>query len=430
MTVTLNVFGWGFACVSSRAIRAESIQSTSMQSSAVLIPLFDLMNHDFQPNVKIVDKGDYFELRAIKNISRGAELRMNYGPLTNLQFLSDYGITFPNNPNDEIPVIISRELINYANTIFFQHDRRRFVSINGSDPKITAIAPVEIDLPNWKKFWLRAMDIQLSKESRMKLRLPITSGSSLSDETLFAGIDTKLLGLLRVLVSTKEDELLQLNYTPMDIHRPRHLLSLQNEAKVLQMLISIVLLVYAAHNSAIEDDLISLQRQEPPKETESTVCFDFDTFATNPQVTAEEFQQIRARVWSAWQNIMQWHQIEGDDTKLHRNQKIDELISTIGSQQLIDMKVEKRKEKKLRREKNNNWIDVKVLDEVIAKVSKESQEYYFQYHASGSADTEKNQTIPLSLNKQELYKFRIHKKLMLINIIRSLASHYSVSSNL
>mmetsp|Transcript_36277 Transcript_36277/g.79207 ORF Transcript_36277/g.79207 Transcript_36277/m.79207 type:complete len:408 (-) Transcript_36277:44-1267(-) len=85
---------WSLAIVNSRAMR-------STVGRWALVPVLDLVNHDFEPNVEVrtADSGHgAMYLQATRQIQGGEELLRSYGDLSNTELLALYGFSVPSNP--------------------------------------------------------------------------------------------------------------------------------------------------------------------------------------------------------------------------------------------------------------------------------------------------------------------------------------------
>ena len=53
---------------------------TTMTPVRFLAPVFDLINHDRDPNAEFIREGDSFDVRATRDISNVSQILISYGP--------------------------------------------------------------------------------------------------------------------------------------------------------------------------------------------------------------------------------------------------------------------------------------------------------------------------------------------------------------
>lgn len=76
----------------------------------LVTPLFDFLNHSFEPNCRVVlsekdflgKKTPTVELEALRKIDIGEQLLINYGNYSNISLLQKFGFTVPNNPYNSL----------------------------------------------------------------------------------------------------------------------------------------------------------------------------------------------------------------------------------------------------------------------------------------------------------------------------------------
>ena len=99
----LEEWQWALDCVQSRSFVLETLQGVKCMC---LCPMADIFNHDptapatldFHPETRT------FELRTRRAWSKGDEIRITYGALSNADLLQYYGFVMPRNPHDHLSI--------------------------------------------------------------------------------------------------------------------------------------------------------------------------------------------------------------------------------------------------------------------------------------------------------------------------------------
>lgn len=121
-SIDASSLGWAMSAVSSRAFRLhhEKIHDGTQVDAAMMLPLIDMCNHSFNPNVQIVQQQDaknpdvLVKVVAERQIKQNDPLLLNYGCLSNDYFLLDYGFVMPSNPYDCIELTYDGALLDAA----------------------------------------------------------------------------------------------------------------------------------------------------------------------------------------------------------------------------------------------------------------------------------------------------------------------------
>lgn len=106
--VDASSLGWAMSTVSSRAFRlhGKKLQDGSHTDVQMMLPLIDMCNHSFHPNVNIVQEPGVKSTKMLVKVVAGAQIKQNdplelsYGCLNNDLFLLDYGFVIASNPYD------------------------------------------------------------------------------------------------------------------------------------------------------------------------------------------------------------------------------------------------------------------------------------------------------------------------------------------
>eukprot|EP00742_Colponemidia_sp_Colp-10_P011346 GILJ01012592.1.p1 GENE.GILJ01012592.1~~GILJ01012592.1.p1 ORF type:complete len:467 (+),score=60.08 GILJ01012592.1:35-1435(+) len=94
----LALFYWTMGTLFTRAHSGAKLEGLN------LIPFIDCFNHSLHPNcthdVVSIDGQQYYQIRAVSDISKGSQLFISYGSLPNSKYLRLYGFALPDNPFD------------------------------------------------------------------------------------------------------------------------------------------------------------------------------------------------------------------------------------------------------------------------------------------------------------------------------------------
>ncbi len=229
--VDQDAMAWAWAIVASRAI--------TVNGKLMLIPLVDMANHNFEPNVEIVvplsttattsryDESGGVELRAIKSISNGEPLEIQYGPMTNDGLMVKYGFVDPMNPCDVCIFKFESTTLNAARSI---------VGIEGEVFGDTSAALTDI------KHWTEIAPWHLAKLQELGLAglgeaFHVNLLCSLGRTSLTPLVDPRLLAALRILYTVNESELKGKNIS--QLCNEHMYVSMRNEGLVLMTIIGL-----------------------------------------------------------------------------------------------------------------------------------------------------------------------------------------------
>ncbi|EDO19400.1 hypothetical protein Kpol_1002p47 [Vanderwaltozyma polyspora DSM 70294] len=99
-------FLWSHLIFTSRAFPEYIVNKTCKQNSVILLPVLDLLNHDYDSVVEwSSDNGD-FQYKNMNTIPANTELTNNYGRKGNEELLSGYGFVIENNIYDSVALKI------------------------------------------------------------------------------------------------------------------------------------------------------------------------------------------------------------------------------------------------------------------------------------------------------------------------------------
>ena len=172
-----NTLGWALSAVTSRAFRPGG-----EGAPAVLLPLIDMCNHDFQPNAAVggTSKASTLHLKALRDITPGEDVTLSYGNLPNDFLLLDYGFVVENNMHDTVKLSFDPSFVEAA----------KAVANVGSAVDDMKIQP-------WQARALERLGLTQNKEVSM---LWVQDGDD-------SPVDERLLAGVRVLCCTKESDL-------------------------------------------------------------------------------------------------------------------------------------------------------------------------------------------------------------------------------
>lgn len=206
----------------------------------IVSPVVDLLNHSFNPNCQIegfynsFENDSFVEVKAINDIKKGEELTLNYGDLSNYEYLMKYGFLNENNPFDVYPVSLDfGDSLEYTSQVFeLKH-------------KIFSLIP----------------DFQLDKIKVYKDK-----------------IDANMLGILRAYFLTEED--IKANpeinsYTPRDF---KEKISNANERHIYELIIKNVKRELDTLESARKD---VIRGKQVPGTLDKDVFYSMDTLKAN-----------------------------------------------------------------------------------------------------------------------------------------------------
>ncbi|RID46390.1 hypothetical protein BRARA_I03054 [Brassica rapa] len=143
----------------------------------MMLPLIDMCNHSFSPNVKIIqeqngsDSNTLVKVVAETQVKENDPLLLNYGCLSNDFFLLDYGFVVESNPYDTIELKYDEGLLDAAS-----------MAAGVASPKFSSPAP-----------WQHQLLSQLNLAGKMP-DLKVTIGGQ---ET----VEGRLLAAIRILLS-------------------------------------------------------------------------------------------------------------------------------------------------------------------------------------------------------------------------------------
>jgi hypothetical protein len=130
--ISTEEFLWAFSIVGSRALVLNNtpfVMEPNPEAAMMILPLFDFINHSFDPNVIVmpyhdkINEKSYVMLRALRDIEPEEQLLMSYGPLANCHLLQKYGFTVKDNPNNR--QMISSHLKDYQHYTYEEADLKK-----------------------------------------------------------------------------------------------------------------------------------------------------------------------------------------------------------------------------------------------------------------------------------------------------------------
>ncbi|SCV01238.1 LAMI_0G10198g1_1 [Lachancea mirantina] len=105
---SFQAYLWSHLIFLSRAFPEYIINKDGPSSSIMLLPIIDLLNHDFNSKIEWSqgDKQGSFRLRKLEGVSAGSEIFNNYGGKGNEELLMGYGFVLENNVFDTVALRI------------------------------------------------------------------------------------------------------------------------------------------------------------------------------------------------------------------------------------------------------------------------------------------------------------------------------------
>ncbi|CUS23178.1 LAQU0S08e03840g1_1 [Lachancea quebecensis] len=99
-------FLWSHLIFLSRAFPEYVINPSTDPSNVVLLPIIDLLNHDYRSKVEWNQRDGAFGVRKLEAVSEGEEILNNYGGKGNEELLSGYGFVLDENIFDTVALKI------------------------------------------------------------------------------------------------------------------------------------------------------------------------------------------------------------------------------------------------------------------------------------------------------------------------------------
>lgn len=107
---SFSAFLWSHLIFVSRAFPEYVIDCECESTSVILLPIIDLLNHDFSSKVEWSSAGGGFIFRCLSSVSEGHQLYNNYGGKGNEELLSGYGFLLKENPFSSVALKIKLPL--------------------------------------------------------------------------------------------------------------------------------------------------------------------------------------------------------------------------------------------------------------------------------------------------------------------------------
>ncbi|CAH8356846.1 unnamed protein product [Eruca vesicaria subsp. sativa] len=181
--VNASALGWTMSAVSTRAFRLHGnrkVRGGSSDHVPMMLPLIDMCNHSFTPNVKIIQEQDgsdsntLVKVVAETDVKENDPLLLNYGCLSNDFFLLDYGFVVESNPYDTIELKYDEGLLDAAS-----------MAAGVASPKFSSPAP-----------WQHQLLSQLNLAGKMPDLKVAIGGQEIVEGRLLAAIRILLSGEL------------------------------------------------------------------------------------------------------------------------------------------------------------------------------------------------------------------------------------------
>jgi hypothetical protein len=249
MSSDVNSLGWAFACAASRALRLPA-------GGAVMVPVVDMASHSSTPSCRVVDEDNAFVLVTNQHLKQGAEITIDYGPLSNEELFVDFGFTIDGNQFDKFVVNCDATLIDTARVVmglsnaFGDHlsagsvapERLRPIGIGSDKFEDRKLAVWQID-------WMKALGFYgPGADTSVVIR-----GDDVN------GIDPRLWAYLRILYAQSEADITSHGYDPFTLQSRSSYLSLEIEVNVLKTVVGILAVVLRSFGSDLLHDLYSLK---------------------------------------------------------------------------------------------------------------------------------------------------------------------------
>lgn len=235
--VDLNAMGWALAAVSSRAFRTRG-----PAHPAAMLPLVDMANHSFDPNVEVLPVEGGVGLFARKKVSAGEPLLLSYGKLSNDFLLMDYGFVVAANPHDAVQLRFDVGLLQAGAVVS-----------NATD---ALGAPLDMSPAPWRSEALRALRLE-GPGADLELAVGRGQGPDL--------VDPRLVAAARVLVAREAGEVAGRGAERLcAVDRP---LSRENETAALRVVAGVLAVALSNFRTTLEQDRALLAGQLPQRPT-------------------------------------------------------------------------------------------------------------------------------------------------------------------
>ncbi|CAI4038964.1 hypothetical protein SMKI_06G3160 [Saccharomyces mikatae IFO 1815] len=99
---SFSAFLWSHLILTSRAFPEYVLNKNCPENSIVLLPIIDLLNHDYRSKVKWYPEDGWFCYEKIGTVTHSQELSNNYGGKGNEELLSGYGFVLEDNIFDSV----------------------------------------------------------------------------------------------------------------------------------------------------------------------------------------------------------------------------------------------------------------------------------------------------------------------------------------
>lgn len=107
---SFSAFLWSQLIFTSRAFPEYVVNGKCPENSIVLLPIIDLLNHDYRSKVKWYPENGWFCYEKMGSVPQGQELFNNYGGKGNEELLSGYGFVLEDNIFDSVALKIKLPL--------------------------------------------------------------------------------------------------------------------------------------------------------------------------------------------------------------------------------------------------------------------------------------------------------------------------------
>ncbi|KAJ7954321.1 Histone-lysine N-methyltransferase [Quillaja saponaria] len=248
--VHASSLGWAMSAVSSRAFRlyGKKLPDGNHKNIAMMLPLIDMCNHSFTPNVQIVQEQDADNVKMQVKVVAETEIKqddpflLNYGCLNNDLFLLDYGFVIPSNPYDCIELKYDGALLDAASK-----------AAGVDSPNFSAPTPLQQQILSQLNLAGEASDLKVSLGGREI-------------------VDGRLLAALRVILASNTETLQNYDLNSLKSLSPEAPLGVANELAASRTIIALCVIALGHFPTKIMEDE-SLLNQRASGSTELAIQF-------------------------------------------------------------------------------------------------------------------------------------------------------------
>ena len=232
-------------------------------------------------------------------------------------------------------------------------------------------------------------------------------------------IDGKLFAVLRILYSKSENDILQHGYTPFTLQDVNSMLSVNNEIQVIKTMVGILSVILFQYDTQLYDDVLILHDPDYQPSTTSTSTSKTGSDNYHSRDIISQIQTyLRSLLYPSVDNLTNNNQLllnSLQKMKLNINQVLNDFDNRDNS--YINNKLHNNDDDEDNSNNDEKWRNVEDENETVDN----NRDNTFRYKNSSTNNNNNNR----SKNMQEILKYRIRKKSMIVDLIGLLITHYT-----